>query len=174
MKIYTIILTVFSALLIAACSTTQPANQTQNAANTANQTNQPAAENKPAAPARSPIETIKALHEAAKKKDPAAIKSYLSEGTNKLLEESAQKQNKQVDELLKEPGAAPFHELPKILGEKIDGQRAVVEVEDSGSKEIAEIPLVIENGEWKVAIDQYLKNLEAEFEKQSSQPESNK
>lgn len=176
MKIYTFILSLFSAFLISACSTTAPVNQTQNSANVATQTNQAAVETKPApaAPARSPIETMKALHEAAKKKDPAEIKSYLSEGTLKLLEDSAQKQKQTVDELLKEDKAAPFHELPKILGEKIEGQTAIVEVEDSGSKEIAQIPFVIENGEWKVAIDKYLKNLEAEFEKESKQPAGNK
>lgn len=174
MKIYTIILTVLAAFAVTACSRTEQANQTLNAANTATQTNQAVVETKPAQPALSPTNTLKALNEASQKKDPAAIKNYLSNGTLALLEESAAEQNKPVDELLKEDEAAPFHELPKILGEKIEGEAATVEVENTMTKTAEKIPFVKENGVWKVAIDVYLKNLEAEIEKESEKSNSNK
>lgn len=173
MKLHTIILTVFAAAVFSACSTTeQPANQnanTVNAANTAVVANaaspadQTAVDTKPANPSLSPIETLKALSEASSKKEPAAIKSYLSRGTLDLLNQSAAKMNKPVDELLKQDGAPPFEDLPEILGENIEGETAVVEIENTVTKQNEKIPFVKENGAWKVALDVYLKNLENEF-----------
>lgn len=174
MKIYTVILTVLAAFAVIACSKTEPANQPPNTANTAVQPNQAIVETQPAQPALSPSDTLKALNEASKKKDTGAIKSYLSNGTLALLEESAAKQKQQVDDLLKEDGSAPFYELPKILGEKVEGETATVEVENAMTKAAEKIPFVKENGVWKVAIDVYLKNLEAEIEKESETSDSNK
>lgn len=172
MKNYLIILIGLTAFLITACWTTEQANQTPNAANTANTinaantTNQAAVETKPAL---SPTETLRSLNEASKQKNPAEIKSYLSQGTLALLDESAARQKKQVDELLREEGAAPFYELPKILGEKVEGDTAVVEIENTATNEVEKIPFVKENGKWKVAIDVYLKNLENEFNQEKRQ-----
>ncbi len=174
MRNYTIIFIAFSAFFVAACSSIEQTNQPQNTINAVNQTNQAVVETKPAEPALSPTDTLKALNEASKRKDPAAIKSYLSAGTLALLDESAAEQNKPVDELLKEDKAAPFHELPKILGETVSGETADVEVENALTKETEKIPLVKENGMWKVAIDVYLKNFEAEIEKETQKPETKK
>jgi hypothetical protein len=146
----------------------QPANQTPNMANTTTQTNQGTVETKPAQPALSPTETLKALNQASMKKDPPTIKSYLSRETLDLFEQVAQEQNATVDELLKRDKGAPFNQPLKIFGEKIEGQTAIVEVEDNVTKNVEKIPFVIENGQWKVAIDQYLENLEPEVEESES------
>ncbi len=174
MKVYTVILTVLAAFAVTACSRTEQANQTPNTANAANQTNQGTVETKPAEPAISPTETLKALNQASMKKDPPAIKSYLSRETLDLFEQVAQEQNATVDELLKKDKGAPFHEPLKIFGEKIEGQTAIVEVENNVTKKVEKIPFVIENAQWKVAIDQYVENLEAEVEEEGEESESNK
>ena len=66
---------------------------------------------------KSPTETLQALNEASKKKDIPAIKSMLSKGTLDLLEQSAKKQNKTVDEILLKDEGAPFQDLPETQNE---------------------------------------------------------
>lgn len=105
---------------------------------------------------KSPSETLQALNEASKKKDIPAIKSLLSKGTLDLLEQSAKKQNKTVDEILLKEGGAPFQDLPETRNEKIEGDAATVEVKNNVSGEFQKIPFVKEDGVWKVALDKFL------------------
>lgn len=113
--------------------------------------------------ARTPTETLKALNEASKKKDPAAIKKLLSKGTLVLLENAALAANTSSDELLKKEDGAPFQELPEIRGEKIEGETATVTVKNQMTSEDENIPLVKEDGEWKVALDKYLEDLRKRY-----------
>lgn len=175
MKIYVVILTLLAVLAVAGCSVVeQPANQTTNTANTTTQTNQGTVETKPAQTALSPTETLLALNEASKQKDLTAVKSYLSQGTLDLLKREAEKQKKTVDEVLKEDEDSPFQELPQTRNEVISGDTATVDVKNTVTGEYEPFPLVKENGAWKVALDVYVKNLEAEAEKESKESESKK
>lgn len=155
-KIITIIL-VLTFGIFAACSTTETSN-TANTANTTNQTVEPEVKVK-----GSPTETLKELNEASKAKDPEAIKKTLSKGTIALIEKSAENQKKSIDELLKEDDGAPFKELPEIGKEEITGDTAILEVKNKVSGEMEKIPFVVEDGEWKVALDKYLEELEKRF-----------
>jgi hypothetical protein len=150
MKNYTIIFTAIAALFIAACAKTEQANQTPNAANAVNQTNQTVTETKPAQPAVSPTETLKALNAAGKKKDTAAVKGYFSQASLALFEEEARAQNKTVDEFLSE---REYEELPEIQNEKIEGDRATIEIKDPKTGAVERIPLIKENNQWKIAFD---------------------
>lgn len=114
-------------------------------------------------PSRTPTETLKALNEASKKKDPAAIKKLLSKGTLVLLDNAAKSSNTTADELLKKDDGAPFQELPEIRGEKIEGETATVMVKNDVTGDDENIPLVKEDGEWKVALDKYLDDLKNRF-----------
>ena len=174
MKIYTLILSAFVAFTIPACSTTEPANRAPGVANMTTQTNQVPVETKPAGTALSPTETLKALKEASKQKDTTAIKSYLSQGTLDLFKQEAEKQNKTVDEMLKEEDDSQIQELPETRNEVISGDTATVEVKNTVTGEYEPFPLVRENGVWKAAIDKYVKNLQAEAEKEFKENESNK
>ncbi|MEO6587731.1 MAG: hypothetical protein ABIP06_00255 [Pyrinomonadaceae bacterium] len=108
---------------------------------------------------KSPTETLKALNEASKKKDTAAIKILLTKGTLDLLEKNAKKQNKSVDEILLKDNAAPFQELPETRNEVITGETATVEVKNSVTNEFQKLPFVNENGVWKVALDKFLEDI---------------
>jgi hypothetical protein len=119
---------------------------------------------------RTPTETIKALNEISKKKDPAAIKKLLSKGTLVRLEKAAKEQNTTSDELLKKDDGAPFHELPEIRSEKIEGDKAIVIVKNEITGEDENIPFVKEDGEWKVAFDEYLKDLERRLNEDMNKP----
>ena len=113
---------------------------------------------------RTPTDTLKALNDASKKKDTAAIKKLLSKGTNILLEDAASKQQTSSDELLKKDDGAPFEDLPEIRGEKIEGETATVTVGNQITSEDENIPLVREDGEWKVALDKYLDDLKKRYD----------
>ena len=112
---------------------------------------------------RTPTETYNALIGATKKKDPAEIKKLLSRGTLTLLENAALAQNTTSDELLRKDEIG-FEENPEIVGEKIvSDAMAYVEIKNEITKENEQMPLVKEDGDWKVAIDLYLKELEKRY-----------
>lgn len=163
MKIYGIAILI-SALIFSACSsaaTNTTTNSTANAANTANSTAvNSAMPNAPKVIAKSPIEVMNALNEAAKTNDAAIIKGLVSKGTLALLEESARQQNTSVDELLKRDDSMPFEEVPEMRNEKITGEKATIEIKNTLSGQYSTVPFVKEDGSWKIALDVYLKEVE--------------
>lgn len=173
MKIFRLLTIGIAAAVFAAC--TSPATNTTNTANSAppqNTANQAAAESKPGTPAMSPTETLKALSQASAKRDVEAIKGYLSQGTLERLEIGAQEQNKTSDEILKEKDGAPFPKLPELGAEAIDGDNATVEVRNPETREFEKLPFVKEDGRWKVALDIYLDNLDAEMAEEMKKAEN--
>lgn len=105
---------------------------------------------------KSPTETIRALSEASKQKDPATIKSYLSKETLDMMEQSAKRREKSVDELLREEKGAPMQDVTEVRNEQIAGDTATVEVKNNVTGGFEKIPFVSENGVWKVALDKYM------------------
>ena len=174
MKIFRLITIGIAAGAFAACSShsaTNTSNSTQSQ-NPANSASQAVAETKPAEPTLSPTETLKALSAASAKKDVDGIKKYLSKGTLERLEIGAKEQNKTADELLKGKDGAPFPKLPELGAETIEGDTATLEVRNAETREFEKLPFVKENGEWKVAIDVYLDNLDAAMGDEATEPEN--
>jgi hypothetical protein len=112
---------------------------------------------------RTPTETIKALHEVSKKKDVEGIKKLLSKETLKLLDEAAQKEKTTPDEFLKKDGNPPFERLPEIRGEMIEGDVAYVNIKNDITDKDEKMPLVKEDGEWKLALDKYIETMKKQF-----------
>lgn len=108
--------------------------------------------------AKTPTDTLRALNEASKNKNVETIKSHLSKGTLDLLDQSAKRQEKSVDELLTQENGAPFQELPEVRNEQVTGETATVEVKNNVTGEFEKIPFVKENGVWKVALDVFMKD----------------
>lgn len=158
MKYFAVVL-LTSLFMSAACTSKQtPAVTNSN-------TNQSAPTAAKPAPL-SPKEVLKALNDASKKKDVAGIQKQLSQGTLAMLNETARTEHRTVEDILTEDDGAPFLELPEMREEKIDGDRATVEViaEIEGEdgiirKQNETIPFVKENGEWKAALDLYVEDL---------------
>ncbi|HEY0428045.1 MAG TPA: hypothetical protein VGC76_09720 [Pyrinomonadaceae bacterium] len=124
---------------------------------------------------RTPTETLKALSEASKKKDVDGIKKLLSKGTLQLLDKVALDAKTTPDELLKKEGGAPMKDLPELRGEKIEGDTATVEVKNDITGDFEQMPLVKEDGEWKVAFDKYLDVMKQKLQenmKNNKYPES--
>ena len=151
MKYFTLVV-LASFLMIAGCtSKTTPGTATTN-------TNQAAPAAAPQAPTLGPKDVLKALNKASKEKDVAGIQKQLSQGTLAMLNETAQTEKRTVEDILTADGGAPFLILPEMREEKIDGDKATVEVMIA-EEGVEIIPFVKENGEWKAALDLYVEDL---------------
>lgn len=116
---------------------------------------------------QTPFETLQTYTQAIKKKDSAKMKALLSKGSLKMAEEQAKAQNVSVDDvILRETLFSPDQKTLKFKNEKIDGDNASIEVENSfGSFD--RIPFVKEDGIWKIAKEKY----QEEYLKQAEEDE---
>ena len=111
------------------------------------------------APSVSPTDVLKAQNEALKKKDSATMKQNISKASLALIETAAKAQQKTVDELLvlevngiKQPDSYEYR------NEKIEGDKASLEVKAAGMTEWGKMPFVKEEGRWKIAFDQLIED----------------
>ena len=142
MKIYKTIIIALCAFFIVAC----------NSANSSS--------------SRTPTDTLKALSEAGKKKDVAGIKKLLSKNSLELLEKSSKSQNQTSDQLLTRENGAPFQNITDYGKEATQGETSTVEIKTALTNEFENIPLIIEDGEWKVALDKYVEELKKRLTEQ--------
>jgi len=147
MKIYQLAIIWFAALFIFGCGATQPTV--------------------------SPTDTIKTFSEATIAKDPQKIQSTLSKGTLDLMQKNAQKQNTTVDELLSRDVGTPVTEIPEMRNEQIEGDTATVEVKPAAGSDFDTIPLVREDGKWKIALDKFLEDARKRGEEQMKKAQQN-
>jgi Na+-translocating ferredoxin:NAD+ oxidoreductase RnfG subunit len=97
-----------------------------------------------------PLETLKAYTLAIKKKDTTQMKLLLSEASLKMAEQEAKAQNVQLDEIMKRETL--FGENQRTVehrNEKVDGDRATIEMKDSFETWVT-VPFVREEGVWKI------------------------
>jgi hypothetical protein len=109
-----------------------------------------------------PTEVLNTFVEASKTKDVETMKRALSKGTMSLIEQSAQKQNTSVDELLKNEEGTLVRELPETRKEKIEGDVATLEVKNVETGEFDEIPFIKEGGTWRLALDEVVREINDE------------
>ena len=119
---------------------------------------------------KSPSEVMKTLNEASKTKDVAAVKNSVSKGTLVLIGEAAKAQNLSIDEILKKDDGAPFKELPEIRNEKIEGDAATIEMQNTTTKDWEIVPFVKEDGNWKLALDKYLDAMKKKMAENTKTP----
>jgi predicted Rossmann fold nucleotide-binding protein DprA/Smf involved in DNA uptake len=110
-----------------------------------------------------PTDALKAYIDAASRKDVAAMKSHLSQGTLKLMEDGAKAMNKNLDDMLKEESGQMPPEAANIKysNEKVTGDTATVDMTAQG--QTATMPLVKENGEWKLALDKFIQDMKSKM-----------
>ncbi len=97
-----------------------------------------------------PIDTFKAYTLAYKQKDTTTMKLLLSESSLKMAEQQAAQQNVTVDDIVK--NETLFTENQKDFAyrnEKIEGERATIEVRD-GFNNWNTIPFILEEGVWRI------------------------
>lgn len=97
-----------------------------------------------------PFQTLEAYTKAIKRKDPTTMKLLLSKESLKMHQQEAQAQNVPLDEIvLRETLFSPGQKSLKYRNEKIEGDRATIEVENSfGAFET--VQFVKEDDVWKI------------------------
>ena len=171
MKIYQITFLLLFALSFGGCNSTQ----SNNTAVVNQPTNQAKATNESSPPSQtvligSPTETLKTFAEATKKKDAETIKKTLSKSTMKVIEESAKQQNISVNEMLTKAEDPEGKDLPEIRNEKIDGDKATLEVKDDVTGEFDIMPFVKEDGGWKIALDEFMESMKKKILEDMKKP----
>ncbi|HEY0321611.1 MAG TPA: hypothetical protein VGC66_11680 [Pyrinomonadaceae bacterium] len=113
----------------------------------------------------SPTATLKAYFEAMQKKDAAGLKKTLSKGTLEMFEQFAKAQSppKTLDEALQtglsSTTSTDSNKMPETRNEKIDGDKATLEVKNDKTGQWETVPFVKEEGSWKIAFDQMFRDL---------------
>lgn len=97
-----------------------------------------------------PVEAFKAYINAVKQKDTTRMKLLLSSETIKMHEQEAKSQNVTLDDIVtRETLFSEGQKVVEFRNEKIDGERASLEVKNSfGTWET--VPFVREDNEWKI------------------------
>lgn len=97
-----------------------------------------------------PLETLQAYTQAIKKKDTTTMKLLLSDASIKMADQEAKSQNVTLDDVVKRETL--FNESQSSVeyrNEKIDGDKASIEIKDSfGTWNV--VPFVKEEGVWKI------------------------
>ena len=143
MRVYSKLIILFSAFLIFAC----------------------ASDEKPS----TPLETLKAYTAAIKKKDLTTMKLLLSADSIKMADREAKSQNVTLDEIVKrETLFSEDQSTVEFRNEKIDGERATIEMKDSFSSWNT-VPFVREEGAWKIDKQGIANQMMQEIEQENKQ-----
>lgn len=104
--------------------------------------------------AQSPTEAYKLLYAACKAKDIPTIRALMSKSSLGLAEFSASQQKKSVDKVLENGLVAPTlaDTLSEIRDERIKDNYGAVEVFNPKDNRWEDLPFVLEDGGWKVAV----------------------
>ncbi|MBA3805408.1 MAG: DUF4878 domain-containing protein [Acidobacteria bacterium] len=155
-----IALVIMTLVLSAACTTTPTnSNGTGTPANANNSNARPTAAATPAATTSNsslstPTKTFMAFYEASKNKNVPAVMSTLSKESVDFLTAEAKKENKTLEAALTESlktSDVPTN-APETRNEKIDGDKATLEVKDDKGNKWDTFNFAKENGEWKIKI----------------------
>lgn len=108
----------------------------------------------PTGSGQTPTEAYRLLHRAVQAKDPAAIRSVLSEGTLRFAEARASQTGESVDHVIRNGFSAPAMDpgTPQIRDEQVLGTAASIEVYNPKTRAWEMMPFVLENGGWKLAV----------------------
>lgn len=111
-------------------------------------------ESVPAGKASSPTEAYKMLYTAVKAKKPADIKMMLSKDTVKFAESISAQTKKPFDEQIRNGFTRTTFaaQMPEIRDERIKGNFGAVEVYNSRETKWEDLPFVLEDGGWKLAV----------------------
>lgn len=117
-----------------------------------------------------PQTTLKAYAVASIDKNAGNILATLSAGSKKMIEDSARAQNSTVEAILLTENANSLKKVPEMRNEKIEGDTATIEVKNRKIGGFDKMPLIKENGEWKIALDKYVNEVMKKYSEQMKQP----
>lgn len=163
MKIYKLaIVAILTVFFIGACNTATEISKEETSKSATEKTEEKKEETT-SAKSDSPTAAIKAFVEAAKAEDEDALKNTMSEKSVKMIDLMTSASGKTfIETLSADDKDEEFKELPEMRNEKIDGDKATLEVKGKNDKEWDTIPFVKEDGSWKIALldEEYDKSYE--------------
>src|SRR5215203_1220847 len=108
----------------------------------------------PVGNAQSPTEAYRMLFAAVKSQDSAKIKSMLSKGSMGLAGMASGQQKKPVEEIVKNGFTETtfVDDYPQTRDERVKDNFGAVEVWNAQRKSWEDLPFMLENGSWKLAI----------------------
>jgi len=126
----------------------------------AKQTAQSGNNNSSSDKAQTPAEAYKILFAAVKAKDSEKIKQMMSKSTLGLAEFSGSQQKKSVDQILENGFVAPTlaPSLTEIRDERIKDNFGAIEVFNPQTSRWEDLPFVLEDGGWKLAVGDIFQN----------------
>ena len=150
MKLYLLLL--IALMSVAGCSTsTAPAPDTTDGGDTSVKPDDSAATTKAAVNA-TPADAVKAFATAVKAKDEAGLRGALSEKTLKFMDLQAKMTKKSIMDSFDAEEFKDVGETLETRNEKIDGDKATLEVKAPKDDKWDPMPFVKENGSWKIAL----------------------
>lgn len=151
-KIINVMMLLCLAAFLTACSKAPTSNATPSA-NSSSNTAQSSANPVTGDRTSSPKAAYRETYEATKRGDLEAYKRNVTQATLDLIEENAKKAGLTLDEALRKAmTTTPLPPtLPELRNEKIEGDRATIEVGVGG--QWVTLPYAKENGEWKMALE---------------------
>jgi hypothetical protein len=107
-----------------------------------------------------PSQAYARLFAAVKAKNTEAIRAEMSTGTQDLAEGLAQRQKKTVDEVFANGFTATTFadSLPEIRDERIKDNMGAIEVWNAKDRIWEDLPFMVEDGKWKLAIGELFSN----------------
>jgi len=126
-----------------------------------------------AAKPSTPLNTLEAYTKAIKKKDTTTMKLLLSDASIKMAVQEAKAQNVTLDEIVKrETLFGENQRTVKFRNEKIDGDKATIEMLDSFDSWNT-VPFVREEGVWKIDKQGIANQMMLDFEQKVKENEIN-
>lgn len=116
-----------------------------------------------------PTDVLKTFVEAMKKKDVEAVKKTLSKGSLALAEKTAALNKTTVDEMFRRDDVPISSENLETRNERIESDTATVEVKNQTTG-FETIPLVKEDGAWKISLDKYQEIQMEKMRQEMNQP----
>jgi len=121
--------------------------------------------------AATPLETFKTYTKAIKQKDTATMKLLLSAETLKMHDMQAKAQNTTLDDIVKRETLFSENQTTvEFRNEKIDGDKATLEVKNS-SRKWETVPFVLEDGNWKIDKKGFADSIIQEVEQENQRQE---
>jgi hypothetical protein len=93
---------------------------------------------------------MNAYYDALKRKDVEAVKKTLADGYVKMLESAGVAAERALQPMMERLPAA----RPATRNEKVDGDRATLEVHNEAERRWDLVAFVKEDGAWKIALEQ--------------------
>lgn len=157
MTIRNLLFVTFFALLVGACGTTTEQKKAEGDETTAieKKDESKTEEKKPVEStnaADSPKASVKAFVDGVIAKDESAMKGALAAETLKMFEMMAKTEKKSFFEVITDNDEEDMKIMPEMRNEKIDGDKATMEIKEPKGDKWETMNFVKENGGWKISL----------------------